>query len=94
MPSVDLPTLRQRAWLLYHGDDLTFAETGDLSTVITDHFDLVSAGPKREASSYELIAERVGNEQGAIACFRTSLELRDHEATRAALRRLLGSTSR
>ncbi|WP_405148094.1 acireductone synthase [Nocardia salmonicida] len=41
-------------------DWFTFAEAGDLSSLITDHFDLVSAGAKREAGSYELIADRIG----------------------------------
>lgn len=39
--------------------------------------------------SLGLIADRVGNEQDAIAYFRTSLELRDHDATRGALRAAL-----
>ncbi|MEV6058865.1 acireductone synthase [Nocardia asteroides] len=41
-------------------DWFAFAEPGDLSALITDHFDLVSAGPKREAASYQLIADRIG----------------------------------
>ncbi|MBW0271715.1 enolase [Nocardia sp. MH4] len=41
-------------------DWFAFAESGDLSGLITDHFDLVSAGPKREAASYDVIAERIG----------------------------------
>lgn len=41
-------------------DWFTFAEHGDLSGLITEHFDLVTAGPKREATSYDLIADRIG----------------------------------
>ncbi|MFD4443501.1 acireductone synthase [Nocardia sp. NPDC058519] len=40
-------------------DWFTFAEAGDLSRLITDHFDLVSAGPKREPGSYAVIADRI-----------------------------------
>ncbi|MFC4375194.1 acireductone synthase [Nocardia halotolerans] len=40
-------------------DWFTFAESGDLSGLITDHFDLVTAGPKREAASYGVIAGRI-----------------------------------
>ncbi|MFE3541723.1 acireductone synthase [Nocardia sp. NPDC059177] len=40
-------------------DWFTFAEAGDLSGLISGHYDLVSAGPKREASSYDLIAEAI-----------------------------------
>ncbi|GAD86804.1 acireductone synthase [Nocardia asteroides NBRC 15531] len=40
-------------------DWFAFAEPGDLSALITDHFDLVSAGPKREPASYEHIAARI-----------------------------------
>ncbi|MFE7720938.1 acireductone synthase [Nocardia rhizosphaerihabitans] len=43
----------QRDWFAY-------AEAGDLSGLITDHFDLVSAGPKREPDSYDVIADRIG----------------------------------
>ncbi|WP_410870265.1 acireductone synthase [Nocardia sp. A7] len=41
-------------------DWFTFADAGDLSDLIIDHFDLVSAGPKREPSSYDSIAARIG----------------------------------
>ncbi|MFC9474407.1 acireductone synthase [Nocardia sp. NPDC056952] len=41
-------------------DWFTFADAGDLSGLITDHFDLVTAGPKREPASYESIADRIG----------------------------------
>ncbi len=41
-------------------DWFTFADAGDLSDLITDHFDLVTAGPKREPASYESIAEHIG----------------------------------
>lgn len=40
-------------------DWFTFAEPGDLSGLIAGHYDLVSAGPKREPSSYDLIAENI-----------------------------------
>ncbi|WP_446226069.1 acireductone synthase [Nocardia sp. IBHARD005] len=40
-------------------DWFTFAEGGDMSPLITDHYDLVSAGPKREAGSYAVIADRI-----------------------------------
>ncbi|MFF2085845.1 acireductone synthase [Nocardia sp. NPDC058176] len=40
-------------------DWFTFADSGDLSGLITDHFDLVTAGPKREPTSYQHIAERI-----------------------------------
>ncbi|WP_280346181.1 acireductone synthase [Nocardia neocaledoniensis] len=43
----------QRDWFAH-------AESGDLSGLISGHFDLVTAGPKREAASYALIAERIG----------------------------------
>ncbi len=41
-------------------DWFAFAEAGDLSDLITDHFDLVTAGPKREPASYRTIADRIG----------------------------------
>ncbi|MEV0332243.1 acireductone synthase [Nocardia sp. NPDC050717] len=41
-------------------DWFAFAEQGDLSGLITDHFDLVTAGPKREPASYRTIADRIG----------------------------------
>lgn len=41
-------------------DWFAFADAGDLSDLITDHFDLVTAGPKREPASYAAIAERIG----------------------------------
>ncbi|MGW6120594.1 acireductone synthase [Nocardia sp. NPDC055165] len=41
-------------------DWFTFADAGDLSGLITDHFDLVTAGPKRAPASYESIADRIG----------------------------------
>lgn len=41
-------------------DWFTFADAGDLSDLIVDHFDLVTAGPKRSPASYESIAERIG----------------------------------
>ncbi|WP_330180759.1 acireductone synthase [Nocardia sp. NBC_01503] len=41
-------------------DWFTFARPGDLSPLITGHFDLTTAGPKREASSYEKIAGAIG----------------------------------
>lgn len=41
-------------------DWFAFADAGDLSGLIVDHFDLVTAGPKREPTSYESIAERIG----------------------------------
>lgn len=41
-------------------DWFTFADAGDLSELIIDHFDLVTAGPKGEPASYESIADRIG----------------------------------
>ncbi|WP_067563540.1 acireductone synthase [Nocardia acidivorans] len=41
-------------------DWFAFARPGDLSPLITGHFDLTTAGPKREASSYEKIAGAIG----------------------------------
>ncbi|NKX88251.1 acireductone synthase [Nocardia coubleae] len=41
-------------------DWFTYADPGDLSPLITDHFDLVNAGPKREPSSYDTITTRIG----------------------------------
>ncbi|MFD3742871.1 acireductone synthase [Nocardia sp. NPDC058633] len=40
-------------------DWFTFADAGDLSDLIIDHFDLVNTGPKREAASYTCIADRI-----------------------------------
>ncbi|MFD3591756.1 acireductone synthase [Nocardia sp. NPDC058640] len=40
-------------------DWFTYAEPGDLSGLIEDHFDLVTAGPKRDPKSYDRIAERI-----------------------------------
>lgn len=40
-------------------DWFTYADAGDLSDLITDHFDLVSAGPKREPTSYATISARI-----------------------------------
>ncbi|MFE3054672.1 acireductone synthase [Nocardia sp. NPDC059239] len=41
-------------------DWFAFARGGDLSPLISGHFDLSTAGPKREASSYEKIASAIG----------------------------------
>ncbi|WP_433560642.1 acireductone synthase [Nocardia sp. CA-151230] len=41
-------------------DWFAFARDGDLSPLISGHFDLSTAGPKREASSYEKIASAIG----------------------------------
>ncbi|QLY28216.1 acireductone synthase [Nocardia huaxiensis] len=41
-------------------DWFEFARGGDLSPLISGHFDLSTAGPKREASSYEKIAGAIG----------------------------------
>lgn len=41
-------------------DWFEFARGGDLSPLLGGHFDLSSAGPKREASSYEKIAGAIG----------------------------------
>ncbi|MFI1916666.1 acireductone synthase [Nocardia sp. NPDC020380] len=41
-------------------DWFAFARGGDLSPLISGHFDLSTAGPKREASSYEKIAGAIG----------------------------------
>ncbi|MFF2550231.1 acireductone synthase [Nocardia sp. NPDC058058] len=41
-------------------DWFAYARPGDLSPLITGHFDLTTAGPKREASSYEKIAGAIG----------------------------------
>ncbi|WP_067686019.1 acireductone synthase [Nocardia jejuensis] len=41
-------------------DWFAFARGGDLSPLITGHFDLSTAGPKREAASYEKIASTIG----------------------------------
>ncbi|MGW5574738.1 acireductone synthase [Nocardia thailandica] len=41
-------------------DWFTYADAGDLSGLIAGYFDLVGAGPKREASSYATIAARIG----------------------------------
>ncbi|MFC4125297.1 acireductone synthase [Nocardia rhizosphaerae] len=40
-------------------DWFAFADSGDLSGLVTAHFDLVTAGPKREPDSYRTIAERI-----------------------------------
>ncbi|GGK45480.1 acireductone synthase [Nocardia camponoti] len=42
----------QRDWFRY-------AEVGDLSDVLAGHFDLVTAGPKRDRASYESIAKAI-----------------------------------
>ncbi|UGT57301.1 acireductone synthase [Nocardia asteroides] len=47
-------------------DWFTFAEQGDLSALITDHFDLATAGPKREPASYRRIADRIGADAADI----------------------------
>ncbi|MFE3187681.1 acireductone synthase [Nocardia sp. NPDC059240] len=41
-------------------DWFAFARGGDLSPLISGHFDLSTAGPKREAASYEKIASAIG----------------------------------
>ncbi|WP_327139507.1 acireductone synthase [Nocardia sp. NBC_01327] len=41
-------------------DWFEFARGGDLSPLVSGHFDLTTAGPKREASSYEKIAGAIG----------------------------------
>ncbi|MFE6857067.1 acireductone synthase [Nocardia sp. NPDC057668] len=41
-------------------DWFEFARPGDLSPLISGHFDLSTAGPKREAASYEKIAGAIG----------------------------------
>lgn len=41
-------------------DWFAFARGGDLSPLISGHFDLSTAGPKREPSSYEKIASAIG----------------------------------
>ncbi|MGX1811551.1 acireductone synthase [Nocardia sp. NPDC055321] len=41
-------------------DWFEFARGGDLSPLISGHFDLSTAGPKREAASYEKIAGAIG----------------------------------
>ncbi|MBL1073631.1 acireductone synthase [Nocardia sp. 2] len=41
-------------------DWFEFARGGDLSALLSGHFDLSTAGPKREASSYEKIASAIG----------------------------------
>ncbi|MRH90644.1 acireductone synthase [Nocardia sp. SYP-A9097] len=41
-------------------DWFAYARPGNLSPLITGHFDLTTAGPKREASSYEKIAGTIG----------------------------------
>ncbi|MFJ4653685.1 acireductone synthase [Nocardia sp. NPDC088792] len=41
-------------------DWFAFARDGDLSPLISGHFDLSTAGPKREPSSYEKIAGAIG----------------------------------
>lgn len=41
-------------------DWFTFTRGGDLSALISGHFDLTTAGPKRDASSYEKIASAIG----------------------------------
>ncbi|MFD3705725.1 acireductone synthase [Nocardia sp. NPDC058658] len=40
-------------------DWFTYATPGNLSPLITDHFDLVTAGPKRDTESYDVIADRI-----------------------------------
>lgn len=47
-------------------DWFTYADAGDLSGLISGYFDLVTAGPKRAASSYESIAARIGVPPGEI----------------------------
>ncbi|MFT4232802.1 MAG: acireductone synthase [Leucobacter sp.] len=42
---------------------------GDLLPLISGHFDTENAGPKREAGSYRVIAERIGEEPGRIVFF-------------------------
>lgn len=49
----------QRPWFR-HGD------TGDLSGLVEQWFDTVSAGPKREASSYARIAAALGADAGLV----------------------------
>ncbi|MFI9509476.1 acireductone synthase [Nocardia sp. NPDC052566] len=41
-------------------DWFAFARGGELASLITEYFDLSTAGPKREASSYEKIAGAIG----------------------------------
>lgn len=48
------------------------AEQGDLTPLVDDYFDTVSAGSKREATSYRVIADRLGVE-GGDALFLTDL---------------------
>jgi hypothetical protein len=52
---------------------------------------LATSPPTRAAilHSLGLIVDHVGNERAAVAYFRTSLELREHDATRGALRAAL-----
>ncbi|MFC6011218.1 acireductone synthase [Nocardia lasii] len=40
-------------------DWFTYAAPGNLAPLITAHFDLVTAGPKRDPKSYALIADRI-----------------------------------
>jgi enolase-phosphatase E1 len=42
---------------------------GDLTTIITEFFDTVSAGPKKERASYDTIAAALGVPAGEIAFF-------------------------
>lgn len=42
------------------------ADAGDLTALVEDYFDTVSAGSKREASSYRFIAERLGVDGGDV----------------------------
>ncbi|MDO9398289.1 MAG: acireductone synthase [Herbiconiux sp.] len=43
--------------------------SGDLTPLITDYFDTVTAGPKKEAASYERIAAALGAEAGELVFF-------------------------
>ncbi|WP_433525251.1 acireductone synthase [Nocardia pseudovaccinii] len=47
-------------------DWFTFARGGELAAVISGYFDLSSAGPKREAASYEKIASAIGTSADRI----------------------------
>ena len=62
----------------------TNAEPADLTPMIADYFDTVSAGPKTEASSYEKILSKHSQGSGSSSWLFLSDNVKEVEAAKAA----------